>query len=145
MSAPTLLVLCIFGLLIWLAARMTRNTLRHLSDQEALIDQGGIARLVVEMNPGTGAVEVVSDHLEDMHATWHPIRFPESWESRSAGFPPEKVEFDGRLSGRRKWCEANCKGRWRVEAPTSLAPVFWFENRYDADGFSLAWYPFKCL
>ena len=84
MSAPTLLVLCIFGLLIWLAARMTRNTLRHLSDQEALIDQGGIARLVVEMNPGTGAVEVVSDHLEDMHATWHPILFPESWESRSA-------------------------------------------------------------
>lgn len=145
MSMPLLIIFAVFGLMIFYAVRLSKHALEQADKQDALSRSGAISHIVVEMDPETQRVDLVRDDLETMRLNWHPIRFPESWESRSGGFPPEKVEFDGALGGRRTWCQTHCRARWRVEAPNTPAPIFWFEDREDADRFSLAWFPFKCL
>lgn len=145
MSINSLLLFAVFGLLIWAALRMTRQTLQAVDAREARRAAGAASEIVVETDPDTGSVLVVSDDLDRMRRQWHPVRFPESWESRVGGFPREPVERDGSLGRRRAWCEIHCSGRWRVEAPNTPSPVFWFENPRDASDFSLAWFPFKCV
>ena len=125
-----LLVFVALGGLIWLAIRITRQ-------QIAL-------RKLVAVDPSTGAVRDATGDLAMVAESWHPVRFPEGWESRSAGFPSERAAFDRTLGSRRHWCETKCRGAWRVERADTASPVFWFEDRRDAAAFTLQWFPFKC-
>lgn len=126
---------------MWLAVRLTRRQIVLSALTESLSPS---QRSLVAVDPASGRVLDASIELPAIEATWHPVRFPEGWESRSAGFPPERAFLDGTLGGRREWCETRCRGAWRVERPDSASPVFWFEDRHDAAEFSLHWYPFKC-
>lgn len=138
--AATGLVLVLVAL-VWLAVRLTRRQIA-LSEFGESLSAG--RRVLVALDPATGQVIDVSGELAATEASWHPVRFPEGWESRSAGFPSERVFSDRTMNGRRHWCEQRCRGGWRVERPESSSPVFWFEDRRDAADFTLAWFPFKC-
>lgn len=138
--AMTGLVLALLGL-IWLAFRITRRQIALSELNEALAPE---RRLLVAVDRSSGQLLDASAELDMVEAGWHPVRFPEGWESRSAGFPTERAYTDRSLDRRRRWCEENCRGTWRVERPTSPAPIFWFRDRRDAAEFSLAWFPFKC-
>lgn len=134
------LVLALLGLLL-LAIRITRRQLMLSEMNDALVPG---RRLLVAVDPSSGRILDASRELDMVEAGWHPVRFPEGWESRSAGFPPERAYADRTLDRRRHWCEENCRGLWRIERPASPAPIFWFKDRRDASAFSLAWFPFKC-
>ena len=137
----TLVLFGALGGLVWLAVRLTRRQ----TQLSALTDSLPLARrMLVAVDPATGNVRDASADFETVEATWHPVRFPEGWESRSAGYPSERSAFDRTLGGRRSWCETQCRGAWRVERPESESPTFWFEDRRDATEFTLHWYPFKC-
>lgn len=129
------------GGLVWLAVRLTRRQIALSAMTDAMTPS---QRNLVTVDSATGQVRDVSSDLAEVEAGWHPVRFPEGWESRGAGFPPERVTFDKTLGGRRRWCETQCRGAWRVERPDAPSPVFWFEDRRDAVEFSLHWFPFKC-
>jgi len=133
-----------FVILIVQAVRMTRQHLQRSERTEYMFALDQDNALIVELDPEKGGSSRVREDPAVMRATWHPIRFPEEWESRSRGLPAEKVDFDKSMRGRRDWCEAHCRGRWRVEGPNLPNPVFWFEDHQDAMDFSLAWFPFKC-
>lgn len=137
----TLGLLLALGALVWLAVRLTRRQIALGALSDAL---SPARRNLVAVDAATGRVLDVSSELAEVEAGWHPVRFPEGWESRSAGFPGERVARDRTLGGRRQWCETRCRGAWRVERPESAGPVFWFEDRRDAADFTLDWYPFKC-
>ncbi len=134
-------VFLVLGGMVLLAVRLTRRQMALTAMTEALTPA---RRSLVAVDPETGRVLDASSELAVIEESWHPVRFPEGWESRSAGFPPERVQFDRALGGRRKWCETRCRGAWRVEQPESDSPVFWFQDRRDAADFSLHWFPFKC-
>lgn len=134
-------LLLVLGGLVWLAVRLTRRQVALSAITDSLAPA---RRILVAVDSTTGTVRDASPELADVEATWHPVRFPEGWESRSAGFPSERASFDRTLGGRRHWCETRCRGPWRVERPESSSPVFWFQDRRDAAEFSLHWYPFKC-
>lgn len=131
----------VLGGLVWLAIRTTRRQIELSALNDALAPE---RRLLVAVDRASGKLLNATAELETVEATWHPVRFPEGWESRSAGFPTERAYLDRTLDRRRLWCEGNCRAAWRVERPASPAPVFWFEDRRDATAFSLAWFPFKC-
>ena len=136
-----LVLMIIAALAIWLAVRLTSWQLALFQADETNSEALGF---VVAVDHASGKLRAVTDDLGAMRQTWHPIRFPNEWESRCAGLPAEKAYFDAGFSGRRAWCEEHCQGKWRVENPMSTGPVFWFEQRRDASAFSLAWFPFKC-
>ena len=129
------------GALVLLAVRITRRQigLSALNDQLA-----PERRLLIAVDPASGQLLDASSELARVESAWHPVRFPEGWESRSAGFPTERAYMDRTLDRRRRWCEAHCKRGWRVVRPASPSPVFWFEDRRDAADLTLAWFPFKC-
>ena len=137
----TLGLILTLGGLLWLALRITRRQIALGELTDALTAEH---RPLVAVDPVSGHLLDATSELPKVEATWHPVRFPEGWESRSAGFPAEPASFDRSLERRRHWCEQHCTGRWRVERPASPGPVFWFEARRDATEFSLAWFPFKC-
>ena len=138
----SLVILAVFGVLIVLAVRMTVRQFRlERAEAEAIASPQGS---VVGVAGPDGKFLRVTEGLDVMRGTWHPIRFPSGWESRCAGFPEERAYFDRTLSDRRAWCEDNCEGAWRVEVPKGAAPIFWFESHRDATEFSFAWFPFKC-
>jgi hypothetical protein len=134
-------ILIVLGGLIWLAVRLTRRQIALSTLSDALTPAD---RSLVKVDRETGHVVDVRRELAEVESGWHPVRFPEGWESRSAGFPSERVARDRTLGGRRQWCETRCRGAWRVERPESASPVFWFEDRRDAAEFTLHWFPFKC-
>lgn len=127
--------------LVWLAVRQTRRQIALSAIADALAPAH---RNLVAVDRKTGKVLDVSPELPGIEATWHPVRFPEGWESRGSGFPRDRVSSDRSLGQRRQWCETHCRGAWRVERPEAASPVFWFEDRRDATEFTLHWYPFKC-
>ncbi|HEY9566747.1 MAG TPA: hypothetical protein VIR38_01550 [Thalassobaculum sp.] len=137
----TLGLILALGGLLWLAVRITRRQIALGELTEALAAEH---RLLVAVDPASGQLLDATSELPKVEASWHPVRFPEGWESRSAGFPAERAGLDRNLDRRRRWCEQHCTRRWRVERPSSPGPVFWFEDRRDAVEFSLAWFPFKC-
>lgn len=130
--------------MVFQAIRLTRLHLQRAEEAERTLSSAEGRDMIVELDPLLGMAVPVSDAGGVMRASWHPVRFPAGWESRCGGFPNEKAYKDLNLGGRRAWCESKCSGRWRVEAPSSQNPVFWFENHQDAMDFSLAWFPFKC-
>ncbi|GHD58183.1 hypothetical protein GCM10017083_40760 [Thalassobaculum fulvum] len=134
-------VFLVLSALVLLAVRVTRRQMALSALTDALAPA---RRSLVAVDPASGRVLDARAELAEVEATWHPVRFPEGWESRGSGFPPERASFDRTLGGRRKWCETRCRGAWRVERPESGNPVFWFEDRRDAADFSLQWFPFKC-
>ena len=134
-------VFAALGGLVWLAIRLTRRQIALGALADSLSPAG---RSLVVVDPATGEVRDASADLATVEASWHPVRFPEGWESRSAGFPSERAMFDRTLGGRRHWCETRCRGAWRVERADTSSPVFWFEDRRDAADFTLQWFPFKC-
>ena len=136
-----LLVFVALGGLIWLAIRITRRQIALGDLADAL---SADRRKLVAVDPSTGAVRDATGDLAMVAESWHPVRFPEGWESRSAGFPSERAAFDRTLGSRRHWCETKCRGAWRVERADTASPVFWFEDRRDAAAFTLQWFPFKC-
>lgn len=127
--------------LAWLALRMTRRQIRLSTLSDAASRQ---RRTLVGIDQATGKAFDASAELSIVDDGWYPVRFPEGWESRSAGFPSERSMFDRNLDARRIWCETKCRGAWRVERPDSPSPIFWFQDRSDASAFSLTWFPFKC-
>jgi len=131
----------VFGGLVWLAVRITRRQIALSALNDALAPEH---RLLIAVDRASGQLLDATSELAKVEAGWHPVRFPEGWESRSAGFPTERAYMDRTLDRRRRWCEDHCKRAWRVERPSSPSPVFWFEDRRDATEFSLAWFPFKC-
>lgn len=134
-------LILVLGGLVWLAVRLTRRQIALSTINDSLAPAH---RILVAVDNTTGTVRDVSPELADVESTWHPVRFPQGWESRSAGFPSERASFDRTLGGRRHWCETRCRGPWRVERPDGSSPVFWFQDRRDAAEFSLHWFPFKC-
>ncbi|MEQ9332481.1 hypothetical protein [Thalassobaculum sp.] len=141
MLMGTFWVLTALGGLVWLAVRLTRRQIALSAMTDAL---SPAERNLVTVDSATGKVLDVSSELGEVETGWHPVRFPEGWESRGSGFPPERVNFDRTLGGRRTWCETRCRDVWRVERPESRSPIFWFKDRRDAVEFSLHWFPFKC-
>ena len=137
----TLGIILALGGLVWLAVRLTRRqiSLSTLTDSLPLDRRG-----LVAVDQATGRVLDASSELAAVEASWHPVRFPQGWESLSAGYPTERAFFDRTLGGRREWCEKRCRGAWRVERPDSASPTFWFADRRDATDFTLQCYPFKC-
>lgn len=131
----------LLGALVWLAVRITRRQIA-LSDLNDTL--GPERRLLIAVDQASGRLLDATSELGKVEAAWHPVRFPDGWESRSAGFPTERAYMDRTLDRRRRWCEQNCKHGWRVERPSSPSPVFWFEDRREATDFTLAWFPFKC-
>lgn len=134
-------LILVLGGLVWLAIRLTRRQIALGALADALTPE---QRTMVSVDPVTGRVLDASSDIQMVEAGWHPVRFPEGWESRGAGFPPDRISFDRTLGARRQWCETRCKGAWRVERPEAPSPVFWFEDRRDAADFTLHWFPFKC-
>ena len=131
----------VLGALVWLAVRITRRQMALSDLNDSLAPE---RRLLIAVDKASGRLFDATNELPRIEADWNPVRFPEGWESRSAGFPTERAYTDRTLDRRRRWCEETCKGAWRVERPTSSSPVFWFESRRDAADFTLAWFPFKC-
>lgn len=137
-----LIPLVVFAGLIALAVRMTLRQLRlEKSSAPGGPDTGPS---IVAAADTTGKFQRVSDGLEEMRQSWHPVRFPSGWESRSGGFPEEKVYTDSTMILRRDWCTEHCEAPWRVEVVRGAAPVFWFQSARDASAFTYAWFPFKC-
>lgn len=139
-----LIPLIFFAVLIAIAVRMTRRQFQL--DQFAAppsLPPGGAGSLVAAPD-ASGAFQRVEEGIEEMRRTWHPVRFPSGWESRSGGLPEEKVYADATMIQRRDWCLAHCEEAWRVEVPPGNAPVFWFQSARDARDFTEAWFPFKC-
>lgn len=137
----TIGMLLFLGGLVWLAVRITRRQIALGDLNDALAPE---RRLLVAVDRNSGQLLDATSELAVVEASWHPVRFPEGWESRGSGFPTERAYLDRTLERRRRWCEENCKAAWRVERPSSPGPVFWFEDRREAAAFSLAWFPFKC-
>lgn len=138
-----LVPLLVFAGLIALAVRMTLRQFRL--DQFAQQAASAPVPTIVGVADENGKFQRVSEGLEEMRAVWHPVRFPSGWESRrSGGFPQERVHLDADMLQRRDWCVKHCIGAWRVEVARGSAPVFWFENQDDANGFTYMWFPFKC-
>ena len=137
----TIWLLIALGGFVWLAVRLTRRQIALSTLNDAMAP---VKRSLVAVDSATGQVLDASDEYAEVEAGWHPVRFPEGWESRGGGFPPERVAYDRNLGGRRQWCETRCRGAWRVERPDAASPVFWFEDRRDAVDFTLHWFPFKC-
>jgi|GEM_PF-729071 len=137
----TLWLLIALGGMVWLAVRLTRRQIALSALTDAM---SPAQRTLVAVDRATGQVLDASGEFAQIEASWNPVRFPEGWESRGAGFPSERVVFDRTLGGRRQWCETRCRGDWRVERPDTGSPVFWFEDRRDAVDFTLFWFPFKC-
>jgi hypothetical protein len=137
-----LIPLAVFAGLIALAIRMTLRQFRldRLTDAAA----GSATPGIVAAADAAGKFHRVSDGLDEMRRAWHPVRFPAGWESRSGGFPEEKVYGDANMVLRRDWCMAHCTAPWRVEVVRGVPPVFWFEAASDAAAFTYAWFPFKC-
>jgi len=136
-----LIPLLVFAGLIALAVRMTLRQFRM--DQVAT--SGSEATGVVGVADASGTFHRVLEGLDEMRRTWHPVRFPSGWESRSSGgFPEERVYADQTMAQRRDWCAKHCRAAWRVEVVKGSAPVFWFESDADARDFTYAWFPFKC-
>lgn len=130
------------GFMIWLMLRITR---RQMLLEDIYGADANDSPSVVGVDQETGQVKLAPpSDLEKMRKSWHPVRFPSSWEGRSSGFPPEKAHRDGKMDGRKVWCDKNCTGPWRVEGPDTPNPVFWFAVEKDAHEFTLSWYPFKC-
>lgn len=135
-------LVAVAALVVWLMIRQARRQIALArADDELAAAQGFVAAV----DPATGKLAAVADDLDAMRRRWHPIRFPEGSESRSAGLPAEKAYSDTGFAGRRAWCEAHCRGRWRLEDTERHGLVFWFEDQKDAAEFSLAWFPFKCV
>lgn len=147
-----LIPLLVFAGLIALAVRMTRRQLRleRLATPSDVPATGGpatdgpAAASIVAAADAAGKFHRVSDGIEDMRRSWHPVRFPSGWESRSDGLPKEKVYADSDMIRRRDWCAEHCEQPWRVEVVNGGAPVFWFESARDASEFTYTWFPFKC-
>lgn len=138
-----LIPLLVFAGLIALAARMTWRQFRI--DQFAAPSATPTVGSVVAAADENGKFHRITDGIDEMRQSWHPVRFPSGWESRaSAGFPEEKVYADRDLAQRRDWCANHCERAWRVEVAKGAAPVFWFESERDAREFTYAWFPFKC-
>jgi hypothetical protein len=136
-----LIPLLVFAGLIALAVRMTLRQFRL--DQFAAT--GPASPGIVAAADAAGKFHRISDGIEEMRRSWHPVRFPSGWESRSSsGFPEEKVYADTNMILRRDWCAEHCTRPWRVEVVRGAAPVFWFESAEDASAFTYAWFPFKC-
>lgn len=139
-----LIPLIFFAVLIAIAIRMTRRQFRL--DQFAgppPLPTGERSALVAAAD-ADGKFHRVHDGIEEMRRTWHPVRFPSGWESRTGGFPEEKVYADTTMIQRRDWCAEHCEQPWRVEVARGNAPVFWFQSPRDAQAFTEAWFPFKC-
>lgn len=137
-----LILVPIVAVLVWWGVRLTRARLALAgADAGAVVPLG----FVVAVDETTGKLAAVGGDLEAMQRTWHPVRFPDAGESRSAGLPAERAYGDRGFSGRRGWCEEHCKGRWRLEDSPTYGLVFWFQDQRDATDFSLAWFPFKCV
>ncbi|MDF1792723.1 MAG: hypothetical protein P1U88_12475 [Thalassobaculaceae bacterium] len=138
-----LIPLVIFAGLIALAARMTLRQFRL--DRLAAPASDPAAGGIVAAADAAGKFHRVSDGIDEMYRSWHPVRFPSGWESRgSGGFPEEKVYSDTNMILRRDWCREQCAQPWRVEVVRGSAPVFWFESAHDAREFTYTWFPFKC-
>ena len=137
-----LIPLVVFAGLIALAVRMTLRQFRL--DQFAVSGDSPSATGIVAAADTTGKFHRISDGLDEMRRTWHPVRFPSGWESRCGGFPEEKVYTDATMIQRRDWCAEHCEAPWRVEVVRGSAPVFWFQSAQEAEAFAYAWFPFKC-
>lgn len=136
-----LIPLLVFGGLIALAVRLT---LRQFRLDQFAASGTAAGPSIVAATDAAGKFHRISDALEDMRRSWHPVRFPSGWESRCSGFPEEKVYSDSNMILRRDWCTAHCEGPWRVEVARGAAPIFWFQSARDASAFTYAWFPFKC-
>lgn len=137
-----LIPLLVFAGLIALAIRITLRQFRL--DQVAALSTAPTGPSIVAAADASGKFHRISDALEEMRRDWHPVRFPSGWESRSGGFPEEKVYSDSTMILRRDWCTAHCEALWRVEVARGSAPIFWFQSARDASAFTYAWFPFKC-
>jgi hypothetical protein len=137
-----LIPLLVFAGLIALAVRMTLRQFRL--EQLSASGDTPAGPAIVAAADSNGKFQRVTDGLEEMRQTWHPIRFPSGWESRSGGFPEEKAYSDRNMILRRDWCIENCEEPWRVEVVRGSAPIFWFQSLRDASAFTYAWFPFKC-
>jgi hypothetical protein len=138
-----LIPLLVFAGLIALAVRMTYRQFRV--DRFAAPESVAGAGAIVAAADANGTFHRVTEGVEEMRRSWHPVRFPSGWESRaSGGFPEERVYADRSMAERRDWCAAHCERAWRVEVVKGAAPVFWFESDRDASEFTYVWFPFKC-
>lgn len=137
-----LIPLVVFAGLIALAVRMTLRQVRL--DPFAATDGSPAATGIVAAADQNGKFHKITDGLEEMRRTWHPVRFPSGRDSRSGGFPEEKAYADQNMILRRDWCADHCEEPWRVEVVRGSAPIFWFQSPRDASAFTYAWFPFKC-
>ncbi len=143
MAIKTLVLVILFGGMIYLAERMTARQFRlEQAEFDAIASP---TDTVVGAAGPDGKFQRITHDLPAMRETWRPIRFPSGWESRgAAGFPQERAYLDQSMVERNTWCEAHCTGQWRIEVPKGAAPIFWFEDASDAREFMFAWFPFKC-
>lgn len=136
-----LIPLIVFAGLIALAIRLTLRQFRL--DPFAVTDGSRASMGIVAVADENGKFHKITDGLDEMRRTWHPVRFPSGRDSQSGGFQEEKAYTDRTMILRRDWCAEHCAEPWRVEVVSGSAPIFWFQSPQDASAFTYAWFPFK--